>query len=101
MHGTDLQLIVGESSYETDLEEVSIRKLIRWRPDGIILVGTNHSAASRPNHFVVRHPGRRDLGQLERPIQALVGFDNAAAAQDLAERLIDKDTAASASSAAR
>lgn len=88
---TDYLLIYGESSYDLDQEEQVIRKLGRWRPDGIILVGTNHTPATRQMLKNLSVPVVEIWDKTETPIHASVGFSNFDAARDLAVELVSKE----------
>lgn len=85
-HGATL--LVASSSYDPAVEEGEIRALIARGADGLLLIGTDRSAAVR-----------RLLAQRAVPVVtawawsasmrgSCVGFDNVAASSDLAERAL-------------
>ncbi len=79
-------LLVASSSYDPDVEEREIRTLIARGADGLLLIGTDRSAAAR------RLLARRDVPTViawawsASMRGSCVGFDNAAGSRALAQR---------------
>jgi LacI family gluconate utilization system Gnt-I transcriptional repressor len=82
------QIFVGSSDYHVDREESLIRGFLGRRPDGFLLVGTEHTAEARK--LLKPLPVVETWGLTDDPIDVLVGFDNDAATADLVAHLSDR-----------
>ena len=90
VEGGGLQLLLGYSDYCIDNEERLVRAMLMRRPEGVILTGGSHTAATRA---MLRASGipvieTWDLPQV--PIEHTVGFSNAEASASLVRHLHGK-----------
>lgn len=90
LKGTPFQLIIGQSSYDLTQEEMSVSSLLRRRPDGLILVGTNHSETTKLMLLNAKIPIVEIWDLTENPIGAAIGFSNTNASFELTTKLIAK-----------
>lgn len=88
--GRGYELVLGINGYDTHREEQLVRNLLGRRPDGVLLVGVQHTEATVA---MLRGSGLPVVETWEwtsTPIDALVGFSNRAAMRDLTQALVDK-----------
>lgn len=84
------ELLLGNSGYD-DLEEESlVRALLGRQPEAFILTGARHTPATRAMLTAAAIPVVETWELPASPIDAAVGFDNAAAARAMVEYLIDR-----------
>lgn len=81
------ELLLGNSGYDDDEEENLVRALLGRRPDGVILTGARHTAATRAMLSQANVPVVETWELPDDPIDSAVGFDNRAAARAMIERL--------------
>ena len=79
------QIFVGSSDYRTDREESLIRGFLGRRPDGLLLVGTEHTPAARK--LLTALPVVETWDLTDDPVDVLVGFSNEAATAELVAHL--------------
>jgi LacI family gluconate utilization system Gnt-I transcriptional repressor len=82
------QIFVGSTDYHPDREENLIRGFLGRRPDGFLLVGTEHTAHTRKLLRDVPVVETWDL--TDNPIDMLVGFSNESASADLVTHLAER-----------
>lgn len=82
------QLFIGSSDYQPDREETLIRNFLGRRPDGFLLVGTNHTPKTRK--LLAGIPVVETWDLTSAPIDLLVGFSNESATADLVTHLVDQ-----------
>jgi LacI family gluconate utilization system Gnt-I transcriptional repressor len=88
LHQTGYQFMIGESSYDMAREHEVVRALMVRRPDGAIIVGVNHSAATRELLSSLNVPVVEIWDMVDDAIDSVVGFSNRDAARDFTTRLI-------------
>ncbi|UOQ59520.1 LacI family DNA-binding transcriptional regulator [Leucobacter rhizosphaerae] len=83
IHGLDAvlaskgyHLFIGSTDYDADREEELIRAFLGRRPDGIIVVGTEHTPAARAMLAGAKVPVVETWSWTDEPIDSLVGFSN-------------------------
>ena len=83
IHGLDAvlsakgyHLFIGSTDYEADREEELIRAFLGRRPDGIVVVGTDHTPAARSMLARAKVPVVETWSWTDEPIDSLVGFSN-------------------------
>lgn len=92
IHGLDAvlspkgyHLFIGSTEYDRDREEELIRAFLGRRPDGIVVVGTEHTPAARTLLANANVPVIETWGWTDTPIDSLVGFSN----RDASAALVD------------
>ncbi len=83
------QLIIGESRYSTEREEALALVLLGRRPDGLVLIGTAHSARLRDRLKDAGAPVVETWELTDDPIDSVVGFSNFDAGYAMAANLLD------------
>jgi len=83
------QLIIGESRYSTEREEALALALLGRRPDGLVLIGTAHSARLRDRLKDAGLPVVETWGITDDPIDSVVGFSNFDAGYAMTASLLD------------
>lgn len=83
IHGLDAvlssrgyHLFIGSTDYDSAREEELIRAFLGRRPDGIVVVGTEHTEAARAMLEGAKVPVVETWGWTDDPIDSLVGFSN-------------------------
>lgn len=83
IHGLDAvlasrgyHLFIGSTDYDTHREEELIRAFLGRRPDGIVVVGTEHTDAARAMLAGAKVPVVETWDWTDNPIDSLVGFSN-------------------------
>ena len=84
-----IQLFLGATGYDAVREEELVRAFLGRRPDGIVVVGTVHTAATRDLLTRSRIPVVETWDWTEDPIDSLVGFSNGEAFTAIVEYAID------------
>lgn len=84
------QIFVGSTEYHPEQEERLIRSFLGRRPDGLLVVGTEHTAGTRSLLAAAAVPVVETWGWTERPVDLLVGFSNAAATAALVRHLVER-----------
>lgn len=77
------QIFVGSTDYRPDREEQLIRSFLGRRPDGLLVVGTEHTPGTRALLTTAAIPVVETWGWTDDPVDLLIGFSNAAAAAEL------------------
>lgn len=84
------QIFLGDTEYRADREEALIRSFLGRRPDGIFLIGAQHS---RTATALLKRAGVPVIESWEwpaRPIDGLVGFSNRASMAAVATHLVER-----------
>ena len=84
-----IQLFLGATGYDAVREEELVRAFLGRRPDGIVVVGTVHTDATRDLLTRSRIPVVETWDWTEDPIDSLVGFSNGEAFAAIVEYAID------------
>ncbi|SEB55174.1 transcriptional regulator, LacI family [Paramicrobacterium humi] len=82
------QMILGVTEYSSVHEEHLIEKLLGRRPDGILMVGTKHTAAASRMLRAAGVPVVETWGWTKRPVGSLVGYANDDAMHALAQEVL-------------
>lgn len=83
------QMILGVTEYSSAHEEHLIEQLLGRRPDGILLVGTKHTATSSRMLRAAGVPIVETWDWTNRPLGSLVGFANDDAMHALAHEVLN------------
>jgi LacI family gluconate utilization system Gnt-I transcriptional repressor len=81
------QVIIGITEYDRAKEEGFVRSILGRRPDGIFVIGTQHSQATRDLLKQSGVPVVESWEWVAHPIDYLVGFSNKKAMLDLLEHV--------------
>lgn len=84
------QTLLGLTGYSAEQEEKLIEALLGRRPDGIVLTGTLHTAASRQRLVQSGIPVVESWDLSEDPLDMQVGFSHEAVGEAVARHLISK-----------
>ncbi|MET4640260.1 LacI family gluconate utilization system Gnt-I transcriptional repressor [Mycetocola sp. 2940] len=85
-----MQLFLGATGYDLDREEQLVRAFLGRRPDGIIMVGSHHSPATRELLRRSRIPVVETWDWSDDPIGSLVGFSNGDAFEQIVDFVISR-----------
>jgi len=80
------QLMLGQSGYADSHEDDLLAAIIGRRPDGIVLTGVTHSVEARRRLLAAGIPVVETWDLTPTPIDMLVGFSHAAAAEAVCRR---------------
>jgi LacI family gluconate utilization system Gnt-I transcriptional repressor len=84
------QVILGVSGHRREQEQELLEVILSRRPDGIILTGTLHTAASRNRLRAVGVPVVETWDLSPEPIDMLVGFSHEGAGRAVANCLLEQ-----------
>jgi LacI family gluconate utilization system Gnt-I transcriptional repressor len=84
------QTLLGLSSYDIQQEEVLLTTILGSRPDGIILIGTQHTVETRRRLQQSPIPVVETWDLAPDPIDGLVGFSHSRVGQVVGEYLLAK-----------
>ena len=87
LDGSGLQLLLGYSDYRIENEERLVRSLLMRRPEGVILTGGRHSAATRTLLLAAGIPVVETWDLPKQAIEHTVGFSNAGAGAAMVHHL--------------
>ena len=90
-HG--LQLLLGDTDYDLKQEEQLLRVMLAHRPEGVMLTGSYHTAATRAMLKRSKVPVVETWDVPRTPIQQAVGFSNVDAACEMMRHLHERGTA--------
>lgn len=82
-----LQLLLGYTDYRTDTEERLVHAMLTRRPEGVVLTGGSHTAATRAKLQAAGIPVVETWDLPADPIEHVVGFSNAEATAALVHHL--------------
>lgn len=83
LEGSRLQLLLGDTDYSVKREEALVSAFLRRRPEGVILTGGVHTAATRKLLKRAEIPIIETWDFPAEPLDQVVGFSNAAATEAL------------------
>lgn len=85
-----IQPVVGVTGYNVDTEEELVRELLAWKPQAMLVVGFEHTEATRKmlRNADVRVAELMDIDS--RPIDIAVGMSHRGAGRDTARHLIER-----------
>lgn len=84
------QIFVGSTDYSPEREEELVRSFLGRRPDGVLMVGTEHTPRTRELLAAARVPVVETWGWTADPLDLLVGFSNAAATAAMVAHLVER-----------
>lgn len=84
------QLFIGATDYSLRREEELIRAFLGRRPDGIFIVGTEHTPAVSELLQTAQVPVVETWSMTDDPIHSVVGFSNTAAIGSIVEHVVDR-----------
>jgi LacI family gluconate utilization system Gnt-I transcriptional repressor len=84
------QIFVGTTDYRPEHEEDVLRSFLGRRPDGLLMVGTDHTPGTRALLAAAGVPVVETWGWSDDPVDLLVGFSNAAAAAAMVGHLVER-----------
>lgn len=87
LEASGLQVLLGYTDYDVHAEERLLRAMLTRRPEGIVLTGGSHTAATRKLLKAAGVPVIETWDLLRDPIEHTVGFSNAEAVADLVRQL--------------
>lgn len=88
--GAGYQTLLGLTGYLPEQEEALLEALLGRRPDGIVLIGTQHTEASRERLRRTGIPQVEAWDLCARPLDMLVGFSHEAVGRAVADYLLGK-----------
>ncbi len=80
-------LFIGTTEYSLQQEEEMLRAFLGRRPDGIVLVGTEHTPGAQTLLSAARVPVVESWELTQHPVDSVVGFSNYAAMSALVEHV--------------
>lgn len=80
-------LFIGTTEYSLQQEEEMLRAFLGRRPDGIVLVGTEHTPGAQALLSAARVPVVESWELTQHPVDSVVGFSNYAAMTALFEHV--------------
>lgn len=84
------QTLLGLTGYSAEQEEQLLEAVLGRRPDGIVLIGTDHTQASRERLARVGIPLVEAWDLCARPLDMLVGFSHEAVGAAIAHHLLKR-----------
>ena len=97
VHGLDeilsprgYQFFIGSTNYRTDREEELVRALLGRRPDGVFIVGTNHTETTSQLLRDAQIPVVETWSLTEDPIDSVVGFSNGEAIDAIVRHVVSR-----------
>lgn len=87
VEASGLQVMLGYTDYDLPTEERLLRAMLTRRPEGVVLTGGSHTAATRKLLQAAGVPVVETWDLLSKPIEHCVGFSNAQATADLVLQL--------------
>ncbi len=88
--GSGLQMLLGSTDYATAREEELIAAMLRRRPEGVILAGSNHTPRTRRLLKSANLPIIQVWDYPDDPLDHVVGFSNAEAASAMVHHLAER-----------
>ena len=83
------QLLIGVTDYSLEREGEIIRKFLSYRPEGIIIVGTQHTPYTNSILLASKLPIVETWNITDKPLDVVVGFSNFSAGYQITDYLID------------
>ena len=83
------QLLIGVTHYNLDTEEALIRKFLSYKPEGFIIVGTQHSQISTNMLLSSKLPIIETWNITDKPLDIVVGFSNFSAGHQITDYMIN------------
>jgi len=90
IRNSPLQLAIGVSNYDQEREFELVSDMLAWRPAGIVLTGLQHDERTRT---LLKQNNVKTVEMIDvdgQPVSTCVGLSHRAAAQTMANHLIDR-----------
>lgn len=84
------ELVLGVNNYDLQREEHLVRNLLGRRPDGVLIVGVDHTDACQQMLRGSGLPVVETWEWTEDPVDALIGFSNRDAMADLLASMVER-----------
>lgn len=84
------QTLLGLTAYSTAREEALVEAILGRRPDGIVLAGTSHTAATVERLSKARIPVVEIWDLTDKPIDMVIGFSHEQVGKEVAQHLVQK-----------
>ena len=82
------QLLIGVTNYSLETEEELIRKFLSYKPEGFIIVGTQHTQNSTNMLLSSKLPIIETWNITDKPLDVVVGFSNFSAGHQITDYII-------------
>ena len=82
------QLLIGVTDYNLEREEEIIRKFLSYKPEGLILVGTQHTSYTNSILLASKLPIVETWNITDKPLDVVVGFSNFSAGYQITDYLL-------------
>ena len=82
------QLLIGVTNYNLETEEDLIRKFLSYKPEGFIIVGTQHTQSSTSMLLSSKLPIIETWNITDKPLDIVVGFSNFNAGHQITDYII-------------
>ncbi len=82
------QLLIGVTNYNLETEEDLIRKFLSYKPEGFIIVGTQHTQSSTNMLLSSKLPIIETWNITDKPLDIVVGFSNFSAGHQITDHII-------------
>ena len=83
------QLLIGVTNYNLEIEEELIRKFLSYKPEGFIIVGTQHTSNTAKMLISSRLPIIETWNITDKPLDVVVGFSNFSAGHQITDHVIN------------
>ena len=91
MREAGYQVLLGESGYTEEQEESLIATILRSRPDGVFLTGTNHSSQAKRLLMAANIPVVETWDITPTPLDVVVGFSHQRVGRSVADFLVSRN----------
>jgi len=82
------QLLIGVTDYNLEREEEIVRKFLSYKPEGIIIVGTQHTPYTNSILLASKLPIVETWNITDKPLDVVVGFSNFSAGYQITDYLL-------------
>ena len=82
------ELLIGVTNYNLNIEEELIAKFLSYKPEGFIIVGTQHTETTIRLLLNSKSPIVETWNITDRPLDMVVGFSNFSAGQQITDYII-------------
>ena len=82
------QLLIGVTDYNLDREEEIVVKFLSYKPEGLIIVGTQHTSYTNSILLASKLPIVETWNITDKPLDLLVGFSNFSAGYQITDYLL-------------
>ena len=82
------QLLIGVTDYNLEREEEIVRKFLSYKPEGLIIVGTQHTSYANSILLASKLPIVETWNITDKPLDVIVGFSNFSAGYQITDYLV-------------